>query len=65
VFLTLGFLPALGAVITGHLAARRQPYAKGFWLTGIITGYIGVGLSVIYLGFFILAILAASPTTLN
>lgn len=42
-----GFLPALAAVITGHLAQKRQPYAKPFWLTGIITGYVGVGISLI------------------
>jgi hypothetical protein len=42
-----GFLINVAAVITGHLAARRQPYAKGFWLTGIITGYVGLGISLI------------------
>ncbi|MDO7882911.1 DUF4190 domain-containing protein [Antiquaquibacter soli] len=43
-----GFLIVLGAVITGHLAQRRQPYARPFWLTGIITGYIGIAISVIW-----------------
>lgn len=44
---SFGFLPALAAVITGHMAQKRQPWAKPFWLTGIITGYVGVGLGLI------------------
>jgi len=43
-----GFLPALAAVILGHIASKRQPYAKPFWLTGIITGYVGVGISILW-----------------
>lgn len=46
-FVFFGFLPALAAVITGHLAQKRQPHARGFWLTGIITGYVGIGIAVI------------------
>jgi hypothetical protein len=46
-FAFLGFLPSLAAVIMGHLSARRQPNAKAFWLTGIITGYVGIGLSIL------------------
>lgn len=42
-----GLLPAIAAVVTGHLAQKRQPHARPFWLTGIITGYVGLGLSVI------------------
>ena len=43
----LGFLAGLAAVILGFIAKKNQPYAKGFWLTGIITGLVTVGLSVI------------------
>ena len=42
-----GFLPALAGVITGHLAQKRQPYARGLWLTGLITGYVGLGISLL------------------
>ncbi|MGV8969768.1 MAG: DUF4190 domain-containing protein [Microbacteriaceae bacterium] len=42
-----GFPASLAAVITGHLAAKRQPWARGMWLTGLITGYIGVALIVL------------------
>ena len=59
-FVGWGFFPALTAVITGHLAQRRQPWAKPFWLTGIITGYVGVLISLVIgalaLLFFLLAI---------
>ena len=48
-----GFLPSLAAVITGHLAQRRQPWAKPFWLTGVITGWVGVGIGLLT-GLFIL-----------
>ena len=48
-FFGWGFLIALAAVITGHLAQRRQPWAKPMWLTGIITGYVGIGFSVLWL----------------
>lgn len=43
----LGLLPALAAVITGHMARTRDPGARPFWLTGLITGYVGLGLSVV------------------
>jgi hypothetical protein len=52
-----GFLPALAAVIIGHLAVKRQPHAKAFWLTGLITGYVGIAISLISLLFFIGAML--------
>ncbi|MDP3209894.1 MAG: hypothetical protein Q8M65_12165, partial [Rhodoglobus sp.] len=35
------------AVVTGHMAQKSQPHAKPFWITGIITGYIGIGIGVI------------------
>ncbi len=42
-----GFFPALAAVITGHLARKRQPLSRSLWLTGLITGYIGLAVSVL------------------
>jgi hypothetical protein len=48
-----GLLPGIAAVITGHLAARRQPHAKGFWLTGIITGYVSIGIGLIVVAFWV------------
>ena len=53
--LVFAFFPAnVAAVITGHMASKSQPYAKPFWLTGIITGYVGLGVSLL-VGLIILA----------
>jgi hypothetical protein len=41
------------------MAQKRQPYAKGFWLTGIITGYLAIAWGVLVLLLFI-GIFAAS-----
>lgn len=43
----LGLLAAIAAIVTGHMAQRREPAAKPFWLTGIITGYVGLALNLI------------------
>jgi hypothetical protein len=57
-FVGFGFLPSLAAVITGHLAQRREPASRAYWLTGLITGYVGIGISLIS-GIFILIALIA------
>ncbi len=64
--LFFGLIVSVAAVITGHMAQKSQPYAKPFWLTGIITGYIGIGIGVlVVIGFilwfaFIIALVPAS-----
>jgi hypothetical protein len=57
-----GLLISIAAVITGHLGQRRQPYAKPFWLTGIITGYAGILFGLIVTGFIIFAIIFAATS---
>jgi hypothetical protein len=52
---SFGFLPALAAVILGHMAQKRQPHAKAMWMTGLVTGYIGIGISILWGIGFILA----------
>lgn len=47
-FFGFGFFVNIAAVVTGHLATKRQPHARGFWLTGIITGYLGIAFSAVY-----------------
>jgi hypothetical protein len=49
-----GFLLALAGVIFGHIGQRREPHAKAFWLTGLITGYVGLALNII-VGLIVLA----------
>jgi len=62
-FIFLGFLPGVAAVILGHLAQKRQPYARGFWLTGLITGYISAAIGLLIGAVFIFYIIAASAWT--
>ncbi|WP_150307910.1 DUF4190 domain-containing protein [Planctomonas psychrotolerans] len=55
------FLPAsIAAVILGFMGKKREPGAKGFWLTGIITGFVGIALTILVVGVVILAIVAAA-----
>jgi hypothetical protein len=45
------FIPA-AAVVLGYIGRKREPNAKGMWLTGIILGFIGVGIAIISLVFW-------------
>jgi len=63
VFIGFGFFASVAAVITGHLAQRRQPYARGFWITGLITGYIGIGIGLIFGLVLLLSIVAVFSTS--
>jgi hypothetical protein len=40
------FIPA-AAVVLGFLGKNMEPQAKGFWMTGIITGFVGIVLSLV------------------
>jgi hypothetical protein len=42
-----GFLPGAAAVVLGFLGRRKEPQAKGMWLTGIITGFVAIGIAII------------------
>jgi hypothetical protein len=35
------------AVVLGFLGKKKEPAAKGMWLTGIILGFVGVGIALI------------------
>jgi hypothetical protein len=60
-FYGLGLFPSIAAVITGHMARKRQPHARSMSLAGLITGYIGIGISVLWVvGIVIFAIFVAS-----
>jgi hypothetical protein len=58
-----GLLPAIAAIIIGHIAQKKQPYARPFWLTGLITGYIGaaIGLIVTIIVIFGFVLTAVAP----
>jgi hypothetical protein len=58
-----GLVPAIAAIITGHIAQKKQPYARPFWLTGLITGYVGaaIGLIVTIIVIFGFVLTVVSP----
>lgn len=43
----LGLPIPAAAVVLGFLGKKREPAAKGFWLTGIILGLVALALAVI------------------
>ncbi|HEU4848828.1 MAG TPA: DUF4190 domain-containing protein [Terrimesophilobacter sp.] len=42
-----GFLFSLAGVILGHLGLKREP-ARGMALAGVITGYVGLGIALVW-----------------
>lgn len=53
----IGIVFGIAAVVLGHLGQRKEPQAKGFWLTGLITGYLGI---VVSIGWIIFTVVFAS-----
>ena len=47
----------------GFLGRRKEPQARGFWLTGIILGFVSIAIAIIY--WIILAIVFASLANYN
>jgi hypothetical protein len=66
-FYGFGILPSIAAIITGNLARKSQPHARGFWLAGLICGYIGLGIAVLWIIGIIIFIVffAANPAYLD
>jgi len=66
-FFGWGLLFSIAAVVLGHLGKKKEPAARGFWLTGLITGYVGIAVNVVFLGIAILGVFAliANPDLLN
>ena len=61
----LGLLPSIAGIVTGHLARKRQPWARGLWLTGMITGYVGLAISIIAGIFIIIFFVFAASQSRN
>ncbi|MFJ6537485.1 DUF4190 domain-containing protein [Paenarthrobacter sp. NPDC091711] len=61
VYIGFGFfiLPQIAAVVLGHLALKREPAGKGMAIAGLVMGYLGVALAVIFI-IFIIGVGAAS-----
>ncbi|GAB3610993.1 hypothetical protein GCM10027414_31190 [Humibacter ginsengiterrae] len=63
-FFYFGGLFAIAAVILGFIGRSREPQAKGFWLTGIILGFVAIALEIIVI-IVLVAILASVGSSLN
>lgn len=48
-FFFVGIVFSIAGVVLGFLGKSKEPGAKGMWLTGIITGFVGILLFVIVL----------------
>jgi hypothetical protein len=48
-----GVFFSIAAIITGHIAQKSQHWARGFWLTGLITGYSGIALGVLAIIYYV------------
>ncbi|AMB38857.1 MULTISPECIES: DUF4190 domain-containing protein [Paenarthrobacter] len=64
IFVGFGFfiLPQIAAVILGHLALNREPAGRGMAIAGLVMGYIGIALTIIFAIFFFAAIGASTSS---
>lgn len=58
----VGILFDIAAIVLGFLGRSREPSAKGFWLTGLITGFAGLLFSILYIVLIAFVINAAIKT---
>lgn len=54
----IGFLFGIAAIVLGFIGRNKEPQARGFWLTGIILGFVSIAIAIIY--WIFLAIIFAS-----
>ncbi len=66
VYIGFGFfiLPQIAAVILGHLALKREPAGKGMAIAGLVMGYLGIALTVVF-GIIFFAAIGASTNRYN
>ena len=58
IFGGFGLLFSIAAIVLGFLGRAKERAAKGFWLTALITGFVGVLISVGWIIFYVVAIAA-------
>jgi len=51
--LFVGTIFSIAAIVLGFMGRSREPQAKGFWLTGIILGFVGLVLGFIWIAIFV------------
>ena len=54
-------VPIIGiiAVVFGFLGRSREAYARGYWLTGLILGFVTIVVSIVVIALAVVAIAAA------
>ncbi|WP_309107895.1 DUF4190 domain-containing protein [Arthrobacter sp.] len=54
IYIGFGFiiLPQIAAVVLGHMALKKEPAGKGMAIAGLVMGYVGIALTVVFLIFF-------------
>lgn len=62
VYLGFGFilLPQIAAVVLGHMALKKEPSGRGMAIAGLVMGYLGILLTVVFGALFIIGLTAAS-----
>lgn len=60
-----GFIFSVAAVVLGFLGRSKESAAKGMWLTGLILGFVGIALSIIWLIIFIMIFASAASLNYN
>ncbi|MGA0567063.1 hypothetical protein ACO2Q7_07015 [Rathayibacter sp. KR2-224] len=63
-FFYFGGLFAIAAVVLGFLGRSKEPQARGFWLTGIILGFVAIALEIIVI-IIAVVVLASLGTSLK
>jgi hypothetical protein len=58
------FFPA-AAVVLGFLGKQKEPQAKGFWLTGLITGFVGLAIGLLSIILWAIAFAAIESQNFN
>jgi hypothetical protein len=58
-FFGWGLLFSIAGVVLGFFGRSREPQAKGLWLTGLITGFVGIAINAIVLVIAIIALVVA------
>jgi hypothetical protein len=63
-FFYFGGLFAIAAVVLGFIGRNKEPQAKGFWLTGIILGFVAIAIEIIWI-IVLVAIIASVSSSVN
>ena len=50
----IGVLFGIAAVVLGFIGRNKEPQARGFWLTGIILGFVSIVIAIIYWIFLVI-----------